>query len=644
MAASLDHIHQKTPMGATLTADGATFRVWAPQAHRVHVLSALTGDIPSADNELQRIGAGHWAGFWSGFRDGTVYDFWVHGDAGPDRKRDPYARELTRSANWKHSRCLVRDPLRYPWRVSQFRPAPFHEWIIYQLHIGAFYSPEGGKQGGTFFDVISKLPYLAELGVNVLQLLPVQEFPTTFSLGYNGFDYFSPENQYAIPDTEITHVLPAVNQLLTARGLKPLDATDLEGSANQLRCLVDLAHAHGLAVIFDVVYNHAGGDFDDASLFFFDCQHRGNNNDSQYFSDKEPDGAGGLCFALQKPEVRQFLINNARFLFEEYRIDGMRHDHVRMIIGKFAEGWGFCRDLNSNCKHLRPDALQHAELWPTEVASVRPGWEGGAAFDTNLCAGLRDALYEVLGQAAGGSSSRVNLTSVFHELWPRGFPESWQGVQNVETHDEVHVNKGKQRIARRADGSDTRSPYARGRSRVINGLLLTAPGIPMMFMGQEFLEDKPWDDNLDKHPNLRLYWDGLTAADSSMRDHCRFTRELCWLRRRLPGLTGEGFHPFHVHDDDRVIAFQRWVPNVGQDVVVVASLNEATYQGYRIGFPSGGQWREVFNSDVYDRWVNPNVRGNGGAVFAESLPWQGMPYSADLVIPANSCLIFTKDG
>jgi 1,4-alpha-glucan branching enzyme len=378
------------------------------------------------------------------------------------------------------------------------------------------------------------------------------------------------------------------------------------------------------------------------------CHHRsgkprGNNNDSQYFSDKEPDGAGGLCLAFEKPEVRQFLINNATFLFEEFRIDGMRHDHVRIIVSKFASGWKFCQDLNSTCKFLRPDALQHAELWPPELAAVRPVWEGGAGFDTCLFDLLRNALYQALGQASAGATAHVDLTSIFHELWPRAFPESWRGVQNFETHDEVYHAKGKDRIARRADPSNAHSWYARSRARVINGLLLTVPGTPMMFMGQEFLEDKRWDDNLDNSPNLRLHWDGLTEDAPFMRDHLRFTRELVWLRRRIPGLTGEGFRPFHVHDDNRILAFHRWVPGMGSDVIIVASLAETTYDNYRIGFPYPGRWAEVFNSDVYDFWVNPQCRGNGGSVTADGPPWQEFAHSASVVIPANSLLVFARE-
>jgi 1,4-alpha-glucan branching enzyme len=94
-----------------------------------------------------------------------------------------------------------------------------------------------------------------------------------------------------------------------------------------------------------------------------------------------------------------------------------------------------------------------------------------------------------------------------------------------------------------------------------------------------------------------------------------------------------------------VIAFQRWVEGVGRDVVIVASLNEHTFydRSYRIGFPGGGHWHEVFNSDVYDNFFNPNVQGNAGGVTADGPAWDGLPASAAITLPANTLLVFARD-
>jgi 1,4-alpha-glucan branching enzyme len=110
-------------------------------------------------------------------------------------------------------------------------------------------------------------------------------------------------------------------------------------------------------------------------------------------------------------------------------------------------------------------------------------------------------------------------------------------------------------------------------------------------------------------------------------------------------LCADGLDVFHVHEENRILAFQRWIPGVGGDVVVVVSLNETSFRdgSYWLGFPSAGPWREVFNSDVYDGLVNPNPQGNDGGVVAVPEPLHGLPASAGLTLPANSILVFARN-
>jgi 1,4-alpha-glucan branching enzyme len=216
--------------------------------------------------------------------------------------------------------------------------------------------------------------------------------------------------------------------------------------------------------------------------------------------------------------------------------------------------------------------------------------------------------------------------------------DPWRAVQCIENHDLVYRGRD-DRMPRLADRANTRSWYARSRSRVAQGLLLTAVGIPHLFMGQEIFEDKPWHD--EPGSPHQIWWEGL-EYDKVMLDFLRFTRELLAVRRQLPALTGTDVHVFHVHNGNRVLAFHRWLAGKGQDVVVVASLNEHTFWAYELGFPLPGYWREMFNSDVYDGWVNPWVAGNGGGIQADGRPFHGLPASATIVIPANSIVLFTK--
>jgi 1,4-alpha-glucan branching enzyme len=636
MPAPLEHVDSQTPMGATLVGEGATFRVWAPHARAVHVLGDFNAWTRSEASLLTRDDHGHWRGFLPAVRDRDRYMFHVVGEGGEGPKRDPYARELDTPFP---GTCIVRSA-DFPWHESGYRTPRFEDFLIYQLHVGTFYTPNLPRKGGTFLDVARKLPHFTELGVTALQLLPIQEFETQFSLGYNGTDYFSPEMNYGVTDADLPPYLVAINALLDAKGLRRYAQEDLRGEMAQLKALVDLCHVHGVAVLLDVVYNHAGGDFGDQSLYFFDRQSTaGGNRNSLYFTDKGH--AGGLVFDFSQPEVRDFLVQNAKFFLNEYRVDGFRYDQVSVIDRDGApNGWSFCQDLSSTVRFVRPSALQKAEYWPVNSYVVAAPPEG-AGFDASLTDGLRIALRDVIEAASIPDERPLDMTGLAASLWPEGFNAQWRFVQGPENHDIVYEGR-ELRIAKLGDPANPRSWYGRSRARVATAISLAAPGVPMLFMGQEFLEDKEWSDNFELHGDLLLYWAGLDRGDRQMQDHLRFCRELIWLRRQLPGLRGQGFRVVHAHDQNRVLAFQRWVEGEGHDVLVIAHLSTFNRFGYRIGFPGGGGWREAFNSDVYENWCNPDVVGNGGGVVAEALPLHDLSHSAELVLPANSVLIFTR--
>ena len=637
------NITPTTPMGATVVAGGATFRVWAPRALAVYV-NGTFGGVPRLDQTpdqlLVKDANGYWTGFIAGARDGDPYKFYVVGRGSRGFKRDPYARELARDAPFPQCSCLMRDPAVYPWHDHTFTTPDYSNLVVYQLHVGT-YCPRTPGAASTFLDVLGKIEYLAALGINVLQPLPIDEFETSPSLGYNGADYFSPDLPYAVYEPEaLASYLTLANRLLAAKGQPALTIADLRSAANQLKALIDLCHLYGIAVVFDVVYNHAGGfEGDEAGLYFWDRFDNGNNNHSLYFT--EQGWAGGLSFALWNRDVRQFLINSALFYLQEFHVDGFRYDEISVLVQLNAHsGWSFCQDLTSTVRFVKPRALQNAEFWPVNPDGVKVRAEGGAGFDVTQHDGLRDSVRNALSQAAAGSAATVDLDAVAANLSPAQLAHAWQAVTCLENHDIVKVGE-RPRIARLADGVDARSWYARSRSRVATALLVTAPGIPMLFMGQEFLEDKPWSDD-PQGANL-IDWDALNAGKKPLVDHLRFTQDVIRLRWRQPALRGSSMRVFHLHNQNRVLAFHRWLEGAGRDVIVVVSLNEQTYAGYRLGFPTAGHWLEVFNSDVYDNWVNPRVAGNGGAIEATEDARHGFAASCAIVIPANVVVVFARD-
>ena len=644
MPASQENIGPDTPMGATLLPDGLVLRFWAPAAERVH---ACFDESEAVDDDFELVDDGHgfWSGFFPGVRAGRKYRFHVHGTGGAGFKRDPHARELE-LYGYPDCDSLVVDPAEYPWHDQGWVPPAFDDLIVYQFHVGVFSAADvRGRdirphRTAKLLDALQRVPYLAALGVTAVQPLPVVEFQGEWSLGYNGTDLFSPEMDYCVDPADLDRYLVAVNDLLTARGADPLKPDQLAGQANQLKAFVDVCHLHDLAVIFDVVYNHAGGGLDPQSLDYVDLPADPGPDNNAYFS--AAGWAGGRVFAFDRAPVRAYLIDNATMFLAEYHADGLRFDEVTVIDDK--GGRGFCQEMTAALRARKPSAALIAEYWGDfRWLAVQPAPEG-MGFDLGYADGVRDAVRGVLAAASAGAGGQIGVGRLADGLRrPAHTDFAWQAYNCLENHDLVLDMDGHRapRIARLADPSDPRSWYARSRSRVATGVLLTAPGTPALFMGEEFLEDKLWSDSPGRTDRL-IWWDGALGADRHMVDFLRFTHDLIALRRSLPALRADPVVAYPPDEDNRVLAYQRWVPWAGQDVVVVLSLNESTLRGYRLGFPQPGRWREVFNSDYYDNFPNPWVAGNAGAVEADGPALHGFDHSATLTIPANGLLVFAR--
>ena len=430
---------QSVALGATLVPGGANFRAWAPRATEVRVIGDFNQwNVTDPGGQLQSVGDETWAGFIAGMGKNSQYLFHVIGPGGPAYKRDPRARLLTSQPAFPNCHCLI-DDTNFPWHETGWRTPAFNDLIQYQLHVGTFRIATGNLDGD-FLDVALQLPYFASLGINALQLMPVVEFPTEFSLGYNGTDYFSPDNQYGVDDpVKLQNYFTQINALFAARQQPGYaDPSVLYGCRSQLRALVDLCHVHGIAVLFDVVYNHAGGGFDNNSMWFFDSMPKGNNNDSLYFTDQG--WAGGLVFAYWNQNVKQFLINNAVFFYQEYRIDGLRFDEIS--VADQHGGWPMCQGCTSTCRYIKPEAILIAEYWPVNPYVVLPVSMGGAGFDATWNDKLRDSIRSAIGQSSGGGGASVDLDSVAGAIQSFALPAQWRAVNCVENHDIVKAGTG----------------------------------------------------------------------------------------------------------------------------------------------------------------------------------------------------------
>ncbi|WP_436530190.1 alpha amylase C-terminal domain-containing protein [Actinoplanes sp. HUAS TT8] len=632
MAASQEHITAGLPRGATLVDGGVAFRFWAPAARRVYVaLDGVFTYLPDPDDELVLDPAtGDWTGFFPGVEAGTKYRFYVIGAGGEGFKRDPQARELE-LYGYPECDALVVDESAYPWHDEDWTPPAAADLIVYQFHVGVFAATDAMSHDrrphrtAKLLDAVQRVPYLAELGVTAVQPLPVVEFQGEWSLGYNGTDLFSPEMDYCVDPRALPPYLDIVNDLLAGKGAGPLKFEQLAGQANQLRAFVDICHRYGIAVVFDVVYNHAGGGLDPQSLDYVDLPEQPGPYNNPYFSAEG--WAGGRVFAFDRAPVREYLTANALMFLREYHADGLRFDEVSVIDAK--GGWTFCQELTTTLRAAAPEAVLIAEYW-AEIPrlAVEPP-PIGMGFTLAYSDRLRDVVRAVIADRGAGVGRIVDGLNA--PSWSYHCLENHDLVLDMDDHRAP-------RIAQLADPSNPRSWYARSRSRVATGLLLTAPGVPMIFMGQEFLEDKLWSDSPGRTDRL-IWWDGALGGDPHMADFLRFSRDLIRMRRALPALRGGAVSIISVDETNRVVAFHRWVPGVGEDVVVVLTFSESTLHDYRLGLPRPGRWREAFNSDYYDHFPNPQVSGNAGAVVADGSPMHGLGQSGALTVPANGLIV-----
>jgi 1,4-alpha-glucan branching enzyme len=640
MPAMMNHTNTQVGFGTTVEKDGGvSFKVWAPNCSKVYAVGNFNSWEKDQSSLMKKDNEGNWTGYNTRAKPGDTYMFYVEGPGYQKLMRDPYARELTLSPALPDCYCIIKDPKSYKWRCNSFTLQKKSDLIFYQLHVGCFWGPNRTGRVAKFLDIIDRIDHLVFLGVNVVQLLPIFEFRTPNSMGYNGVDFFSPEMDYEVPHGELATYINKINSIFSKSGLSQITTDEALGSYNQFKILTDLLHLHKIAVVLDVVYNHAGSEVDDNSMFKLD-KVAPDRHKSLYFCDKDHCGP---VFDFSIKQVRQLLIDNALYLLGELRVDGLRFDQVSVIDHDGSpDGWSFCQELTNSVLKRFPGALLNAEYWDVNTWVVKSTHEGGAGFNATQHNALRNSVRAAVKKASYGMASYINMDWIACALHHQGFLSD-QVVTAICNHDIVYAGEGMdrdERIPKLGDGNDGWSVFASGRARVAHGILLTSPGIPMLFMGQEMLETKKWHDS--RQEQYLIWWDGLDNGVKKVSDFTRFVRELIALRKALRVLREGSIHTYHVHNDNRILGFRRGMENE-REIVVVASFNDNVFDRYEMGFPQSGGWREIFNSDAYENFVNPSCKGNYGYIVAQGPSMHSMPVSATITIPANSILVFEKD-
>jgi 1,4-alpha-glucan branching enzyme len=543
-------------MGATPHEAGVAFRVWAPHANAVYVVGSFN-DWANDAHPMEQEGDGYWYADISSASIGDEYRFRIVNGDKEFLRIDPYARQVTSSVG----NAVVYDPT-FDWEGDDFHIAPVNELVIYEMHLGTFHDKEDGKSD-KFEEALQKLDHLQRLGINAMEVMPLAQFAGELSWGYNPACVFAVETNY--------------------------------GGPSGFKRFVKAAHRAGFAVILDVVYNHFGpGDLD---LWQFDGWSENDMGGIYFYNDWHADTPWGLTRPdYGRKEVRQFIRDNAMMWLDEYHVDGLRFDMTLYIHnvrasgdpgGDLPDGWSLVQWINRDVQQRYPGRITIAEDLQNNDRITKPVDQAGGGFtaqwDARFVHPVREAVIAMNDEQRSLDSIRGLLESCFN-----GDP--YQRVIYSESHDEVA--NGQARVPSEIDTKNSDNWFAQKRSTLAAALAFTAPGIPMLFQGQEFLEDGWFQDSvpLDWHKSeefrglVRLYRDLI---------HLRLNRTDC-----SRGLSGSGMNIFHQNQADNVIAYHRWHQRgPGDDVVVVVNLSHNAHENYKLGFPSPGTWRLRLNSD-----------------------------------------------
>jgi 1,4-alpha-glucan branching enzyme len=586
-------------MGAWAHDGGVTFRVWTPFAQRVSVAGTFNGWTEAA---MEPEGGGYWARVIAEARVGDRYKY-VIDNGGPRWKNDPYARQMTNSTG-----DSVVTGASFDWQ-SLPTAANLRETIIYEMHIGTF-SDTPGCVPGMFRDAIEWLDHISDLGASALEVMPVGEFATDFSMGYNPAFIFAVESAYGGPD-----------------GLKKL---------------IDQAHRRNIAVFLDVVYNHLGPS--DLDLWQFDGWSENNLGGIYFYNDfRAVTPWGSTRPDYGRPEVRRFLRDNVFMWLEEFRIDGLRWDataFIRSVTGEdrdpgaaLADGWSLMRDINAEVRARMPWQLSIAEDLRGNPFLTRPIEVGGCGFtaqwDGDFARWVRAALVTA-------EDRDRDLFAVRDAITGRRDASAFERVIYTESHDEV--GQGAARLPEAIWPENAGSLASRKRSTLGAVLVMTSPGIPMIFQGQEILEDRWFYDKVPIDWSKKGRYGGIFAL---YRDLIRLRRN--WYDNTR-GLRGDHVNVHHVNNEAKVIAFHRWdAGGPCDDVIVLVNLSAEVFENYRIGLPREGFWRVRFSSDW--RGYSPDFFDiNPPGCFADPVPADGMGCAGSLAIGPYAAIILTQDS
>lgn len=453
------------PFGAQLTQDGQVrFRLWAPSAKQVDVClgASATGKGSSQVLPMNRLEEGWFELVTGSAHAGSLYRYRINGD---NEVPDPASR---RNPNDVHGPSEVVDPTEFTWEDDSWRSRPWHEAVVYELHVGTF-TPEG-----TFAGAQSRLGHLVELGVTVIELMPIADFPGRRGWGYDGVLPYAPKAAYGTP--------------------------------NELKSFIAAAHKHGIAVMLDVVYNHFGPEGNYLGMYA-----------PQFFTERHhtPWGAAINFDGEHSRTVRDFFIHNTLYWLDEYHFDGLRFDAVHAV-------------FDGSRKHILTEIAAAARACAGSERHIFLVLENGAnearflgaparsnKFDAQWNDDVHHCLHTILTGEIDGYY--VDYADEPHAKLCRSLAEGFVYQGEFSQHEQkargersshlpptafVIFMQNHDQIGNRALGDRLGRITKEEALRAATAVLLLAPSPPLLFMGEEWNAPEPFPYFCDFEPEL----------------------------------------------------------------------------------------------------------------------------------------------
>jgi maltooligosyltrehalose trehalohydrolase len=606
------------PVGAQITSEGTHFRVWAPEHHSVRAIMESRQPL-----ELQKSADGYFQGFQTQVRKGLRYAYEVDGE-GPFP--DPASRF---QPDGPHQFSEIIDPRHFQWTDASWKGIPLEGQIVYEVHVGTF------TREGTYCAAVEQLPALAKLGITTIEVMPLADFPGRFGWGYDGVNLYAPTRLYGRPD--------------------------------DFRAFVDRAHALGLAVILDVVYNHLGPDGNYLPKFsggYFSKRHKTDWGDALHF---DGEGSG---------PVREYFAANAAYWIREFHLDGLRLDATQTIVDESPEHMLAVIARNSRKAAENRNIVLIAENESQTARLARPPERGGYGLDALwnddfhhsamvAVTGHNEAYYSDFLGTPQELISAAKYGYLYQGQWHTSWQKQRRGTPALDLKPAAMINyiQNHDQIAHSGRGLRLDKLTTPGRLRAVTALLLLLPGTPMLFQGQEFAASAPFLFFADHNPELAeavrrgrakflANWPSLASGELKFADPCdeatfetckldpsererhldavrlhtdllRLRREEAVFRRQERRLDGAVLSPEALvlrffgdgPEEDRLL-----LVNFGRDLKFVPTPEPL------LAPPENQQWRMLWSSE------GPQYGGSGTVAF---------DFEGDWFLPGHAALVLT---